>query len=90
MAYLDLFKYLPKVFKGLLLSQGFVVTPELLARVAPEMLPNPDPPQRRGTAARRAALEASTSEIPCGSQRFPTPSSLPTVRGWQSTENDLE
>jgi hypothetical protein len=40
MAYLDLFKYLPKVFKGLLLSQGFVVTPELLARVAPEMLPN--------------------------------------------------
>ena len=57
MAYLDLFKYLSKDFKGLLLSQGFVVTPGLLARVAPEMLPD---------------------------------ASLPTVRAWQSTENDLE
>jgi hypothetical protein len=57
MAYLDLFKYLSKDFKGLLLSQGFVVTPKLLARVAPEMLPD---------------------------------ASLPTVRAWQSTENDLE
>ena len=57
MANLDLFKYLSKDFKGLLLSQGFVVTPELLARVAPEMLPD---------------------------------ASLPTVRAWQSTENDLE
>jgi len=62
MAYLDLFKYLSKDFKGLLLSQGFVVTPELLARVAPEMLPDADPERRR----------------------FPTPSSLPTVRAWQS------
>jgi hypothetical protein len=47
MAYLDLFKFLSTIFKGLLLSQGFVGTPELLARVAPEMLPDADPEQQR-------------------------------------------
>jgi hypothetical protein len=38
MTFSDLFKYLPEITKGLLLSQGFVVTPQALARVAPEML----------------------------------------------------
>jgi hypothetical protein len=40
MTFADWFKYLPKIFKGLLLSQGYVVTPEALARAAPELLRN--------------------------------------------------